>query len=160
MPEPGDLIEAFSPQPGRCFRMAHSRELQAEHCREVPAWKGVWRDRTENSWYVKACRRHAPKVNSAASEVSRRLPRPVPAEWESVWDCRVMAHLLTCEPIMESTGNTRGLWGGVLTEAQVVVRPARDSLGRKIPDGTVSHRDSDDTHLRLHGSKSQPRGTC
>ena len=25
MPEPGDLIEAFSPQPGRCFRMVQSR---------------------------------------------------------------------------------------------------------------------------------------
>ena len=29
MPEPGDLIAAFSPQPGRCFRMVQSRQLQA-----------------------------------------------------------------------------------------------------------------------------------
>jgi hypothetical protein len=43
MPEPGDLIEAFSPQPGRCFRMVQSRQLQATHCRQEPAWKGVWK---------------------------------------------------------------------------------------------------------------------
>jgi hypothetical protein len=30
MPEPGDLIAAFSPQPGRCFRMIYSTQLQAE----------------------------------------------------------------------------------------------------------------------------------
>ena len=40
MPEPGDLITAFSPQPGRCFRMVYSRQLQADHCRQSPAWKG------------------------------------------------------------------------------------------------------------------------
>jgi len=43
MPESGDLIDAFSPQPGRCFRMVQSRQLQATHCYEPPAWKGVWR---------------------------------------------------------------------------------------------------------------------
>ena len=61
-PEPGDLIAAFSPQPGRCFRMVQSRQLQATHCRGEPAWKGVWRDRTGKSWYVEECREHAPKV--------------------------------------------------------------------------------------------------
>ena len=35
MPEPGDLITAFSPQPGRCFRMVYSVQLQADHCRRV-----------------------------------------------------------------------------------------------------------------------------
>jgi len=39
MPEPGDLIEAFSPQPGRCFRMVYSVQLQADHCRRPPAWR-------------------------------------------------------------------------------------------------------------------------
>lgn len=29
MPQPGDLVDAFSPQPGRCFRMVQSRQLQA-----------------------------------------------------------------------------------------------------------------------------------
>ena len=59
---PGDLIEAFSPLPDRCFRMVQSRQLQATHCRGVPAWKGVWKDRSGHSWYVEACWEHAPKV--------------------------------------------------------------------------------------------------
>jgi hypothetical protein len=68
MPEPGDLITAFSPQPGRCFRMIYSSQLQADHCRQESAWKGVWTDRKGNSWYVEACRQHAPKVTSGAAE--------------------------------------------------------------------------------------------
>jgi hypothetical protein len=67
MPEPGDLITAFVPQPGRCFRMVYSRQLQATHCRQPPAWKGQWRD-AKGTWYVEACRTHAPKVTSEASE--------------------------------------------------------------------------------------------
>ena len=31
MPESGDLVTAFSPQSGRCFRMIHSHQLQADH---------------------------------------------------------------------------------------------------------------------------------
>jgi hypothetical protein len=68
MPEPGDLIEAFSPLPDRCFRMIQSRQLQATHCRGEPAWKGVWKDRSGRSWYVEGCREHAPKVTSDQSE--------------------------------------------------------------------------------------------
>ena len=56
MPVPGDLIEAFSPLPDRCFRMVQSRQLQATHCRGEPARKGVWKDRSGRSWYVEACR--------------------------------------------------------------------------------------------------------
>ena len=67
MPAPGELIEAFSPQPGRCFRMVYSRQLQSTHCRGEAAWKGLWTDRKGASWYVEACREHAPKVTSAAS---------------------------------------------------------------------------------------------
>jgi hypothetical protein len=62
MPEPGDLIAAFSPQPGRCFRMIQSRQHQATHCRREPAWKGIWTDRKGKGWYVEACRQHAPKT--------------------------------------------------------------------------------------------------
>ncbi len=68
MPEPGDLVEAFSPLPDRCFRMVQSRQLQATHCRQAPEWKGIWTDRKGNSWYVEACRVHAPKVASGTSE--------------------------------------------------------------------------------------------
>ena len=53
MPEPGDLIEAFSPLTDRCFRMIQSRQLQATHCRGEPTWKGVWKDRSGRSWYVR-----------------------------------------------------------------------------------------------------------
>ena len=61
MPEPGDLITAFSPQPGQCFRMVYSRQLHSTHCRQRPAWKGMWKDVKGRSWYVEACREHAPK---------------------------------------------------------------------------------------------------
>jgi hypothetical protein len=68
MPQPGDLITAFSPQPGRCFRMVQSRQLQATHCPEPPAWKGIWTDVKGRSWYVEACRGHAPKVAGPDSQ--------------------------------------------------------------------------------------------
>jgi hypothetical protein len=61
MPEPGDLITAFSVRPGTCFRMVYDHNLQADHCRQPPAWKGTWRDATGRSWYAEACREHAPK---------------------------------------------------------------------------------------------------
>jgi len=53
MPEPGDLIAAFSPQPGRCFRMVQSRLLQTTHCCGTPASKGIWIERKGKSWYAK-----------------------------------------------------------------------------------------------------------
>jgi hypothetical protein len=68
MPRPGDLITAFSPQPGRCFRMVQSRQLQATHCPDPPAWKGIWTDVKGRSWYVEACRGHAPKVAGPESQ--------------------------------------------------------------------------------------------
>jgi hypothetical protein len=77
MPQPGDLIEAFSPQPGRCFRMVQSRQLQATHCYQSPVWKGFWRDRLGRSWYVEACRDHAPKV--AAADVTESGGSHLPA---------------------------------------------------------------------------------
>ena len=67
-PEPGDLITAFSPRPGRCFRMVYSHQLQADHCRQPPAWKGQWQDVKGHCWYVEACREHAPKVAGGALE--------------------------------------------------------------------------------------------
>ena len=50
MSEPGDLIAAFSPQPGRYFGMVQSRQLQATHCPQEPAWKGQWQD-VKGSWW-------------------------------------------------------------------------------------------------------------
>ncbi len=68
MPEPGDLIEAFSPQPGRCFRMVYTVQLQADYCRQPPAWKGQWQDANGRWWYVEACREHAPNAMSRSAE--------------------------------------------------------------------------------------------
>lgn len=52
MPEPGDVIAAFSPLPGRCFRMVLGHQLQADHRRGEPAWKGIHVDAKGKSWYV------------------------------------------------------------------------------------------------------------
>jgi hypothetical protein len=63
MPVPGDLIPySFTAQPGRCCRLVYSDQLQATHCYEKPAWKGIWKDRLGKSHYVEACGEHAPKV--------------------------------------------------------------------------------------------------
>ena len=68
MPEPGGLITAFSPQPGRCFRVVYSVQLQADHCRQAPAWKGIWTDARGRVGRSKSCRLYAPRVTSGASE--------------------------------------------------------------------------------------------
>ena len=62
-PHPGDLITAFSPQPGRCFRMVQSEQLQATHCYEPPVWRGKWQDAKGHWWWVEACRAHAPRID-------------------------------------------------------------------------------------------------
>jgi hypothetical protein len=48
--------------------MIYSAQLQATHCQQPPAWKGVWRDAKGRSHYVEACREHAPKGNAAMVE--------------------------------------------------------------------------------------------
>ena len=68
MPEPGDLIAAFSPLPGRCFRMVLGHQLQADHCRRAPAWKAFHVDAKGKSWYVESCALHAPKPPNEASK--------------------------------------------------------------------------------------------
>jgi len=68
MPQPGEPCPGFIAEPGRCWRMLYSHQLQATHCRQEPAWKGIWTDRKGKGWYVEACRQHAPKLTSAASE--------------------------------------------------------------------------------------------
>ncbi len=76
MPEPGDLIAAFAPEAGHCFRMIYDHKLQADHCRGEPAWKGIWRDRNGSNWYVEACRQHAPKVTSTPPADGFLMPIP------------------------------------------------------------------------------------
>jgi hypothetical protein len=48
-PSPDDLLTAFSVRQGHCFRMVYDREQQADHCRQAPEWKGIWRDVTGRS---------------------------------------------------------------------------------------------------------------
>jgi hypothetical protein len=61
MPEPGDLIPySFTAMPGRCCRLIYSPQLQATHCYQAPAWKGI--GTKGKSWYVEACTEHAPKI--------------------------------------------------------------------------------------------------
>jgi hypothetical protein len=73
MPEPGDLIAAFGPQPGQCFRMVQSRQLQATHCYERAGMEGAVAGRQGGWWYVEACREHAPKhpISTEGSAPSR-----------------------------------------------------------------------------------------
>jgi len=44
--------------------MAYSHQLQADHCRQPPAWKGQWQDVKGHWWYMEACRKHAPTRNA------------------------------------------------------------------------------------------------
>jgi hypothetical protein len=42
MPQPGDPCPGFTVDPGRCWRMVYSKQLQATHCAEPPSWTGRW----------------------------------------------------------------------------------------------------------------------
>jgi hypothetical protein len=66
MPQPGDLITAFSVQPGRCFRMVYSRQLQATHCDEPAPWRGWWKDAKGQTHRVSACGGHAGALEGSA----------------------------------------------------------------------------------------------
>jgi hypothetical protein len=43
--------------------------------RQPPTWKGVWRDAKGKSWYVEACREHAPKSAGARSSDREAIQR-------------------------------------------------------------------------------------
>ena len=74
MPKPGDMITAFSVRPGHCFRMVYDYKLQHTHCRQPPAWKGIWKDAKGRNHYVQACREHAPKwVREMAGQFGQPL---------------------------------------------------------------------------------------
>jgi hypothetical protein len=48
--------EAFSPMPGRCFRMvARGGEGGPVHCPEPPVWRGTFRARDGRRYQVEAC---------------------------------------------------------------------------------------------------------
>ncbi len=87
MPEAGDLIVAFSPQPGRCLRMVQSRQLQATHCRGEPAWMGRWRDALGRTRNVEACRGHVRyRFGGVVSAFGVDRRAPIPYRIRHEWD--------------------------------------------------------------------------
>ena len=58
-PAPGEPSPGFIAEPGRCWRMVYSHQLQATHCREAPAWTGRWFSPKGDRWFqVWACPGH------------------------------------------------------------------------------------------------------
>jgi hypothetical protein len=61
MPRAPYYAEAFSPLPGRCFRMV-SRHGDAgpTHCPEPVVWRGPWRAPNGRRYRIEACEGHRP----------------------------------------------------------------------------------------------------
>jgi hypothetical protein len=60
MSEPDHYAEAFSPQPGRCFRLVSKSETEGQpiHCPEPPVWHGMHVARDGRRYRVEACQQH------------------------------------------------------------------------------------------------------
>ncbi len=59
MPSPGDPCPGFIAEPGRCWQMMYSHQLQATHCHETPSWTGRWFSPRGDRWFrVWACPEH------------------------------------------------------------------------------------------------------
>jgi hypothetical protein len=57
---------AFSPLPGRCFRMvAHHGEAGPAHCSEPVTWRGSWRAPSGRRDRIEACEGHRPPLVEA-----------------------------------------------------------------------------------------------
>jgi hypothetical protein len=55
--------QAFSPMPGRCFRLvAHDGEAGPTHCPDPVAWRGHWRASNGHRYQVEACEGHRPPI--------------------------------------------------------------------------------------------------
>ena len=53
--------EAFSPLPGRCFRLvAHPGEAGPSHCPEPVTWRGSWQAPSGRRYRIEACEGHQP----------------------------------------------------------------------------------------------------
>ncbi len=75
MPQPGDPCPGFIAEPDRCWRMVYSRQLQAAHYREAPAWTGRWFSPSgERWWSVWACPDHLEGLTGLRQFGSRREP--------------------------------------------------------------------------------------
>lgn len=59
LPGPGDVHPGFTADPGRCWRMVHSRHLRATHCRVEPSCTGrCFSPEGDRWWGVWACPDH------------------------------------------------------------------------------------------------------
>jgi hypothetical protein len=59
VPEPGDRSPGFIVEPGRCWALVYSTQLQSTHCDERPTWTRRWRSpKGDKSWLVRACPAH------------------------------------------------------------------------------------------------------
>ena len=52
MPVPGDRHPGFTAQPGRCWAMIFSKQMQACHCRATPTVTGRWRSPRGDRWFI------------------------------------------------------------------------------------------------------------
>jgi hypothetical protein len=70
-PKPGDAYPCgpyVQEARGRCWRMVHSKQLQATHCNEPVAWTGLFTSPSgKRQWKVRACEVHT----DGLSDVSR-----------------------------------------------------------------------------------------
>lgn len=64
-PKPGDVLSPFITQPGRCFRMVYSPQLQATHCEEPVEWRGRYPGYKGGWVRVESCKAHAGDVVGA-----------------------------------------------------------------------------------------------
>jgi hypothetical protein len=61
--------EAFSPLPGRCFRLVTHRGGGGPiHCPEPPTWRDTFRAPNGRRYTVEACQGHRPPSASTAKE--------------------------------------------------------------------------------------------
>lgn len=79
-PKSGDVLAPFTTEPGQCFRMVYSPQLQAMHCREPVMWRGRFPG-FKGGWVrVESCEEHAGDVVGAT-----RLERPRSPERERTY---------------------------------------------------------------------------
>jgi hypothetical protein len=69
MTAPGSALyyaEAFSPLPGRCFRLVtRDGEGGPDHCPEPPRWQGSFRAKDGRRYAVQACDGHRAPLQNA-----------------------------------------------------------------------------------------------
>jgi hypothetical protein len=53
--------EAFSPLPGRCFRLVNQPPGGPRHCLQPPVWRGAFTARNGRRYLVEACEGHRPR---------------------------------------------------------------------------------------------------